>query len=108
MKPIDFRDATFETVQGYVAGQRERVLLAWRTHGPGTTAEVCARATMSILSFRPRTTELLELGFVCLADEQPVKGEGTYRVRTTPEHIAWLNTKAGETRNLQRELPLQV
>ena len=107
MKPIDFRNATFETVQGYVAGQREAVLAAWRQHGPGTTAEVCARAGMSILSFRPRTTELLELGFVCLADEQPVKGEGTYRVRTTAEHLAWLNEKTRDARNPQTELALR-
>lgn len=106
MKPIDFRDATFEGMQVYIAGQREAVLGAWRVHGPGTTAEVCGRAGMSILSFRPRTTELLELGFVCLTDVQPVKGEGTYRVRTVSEHLGWLNEKSRDARNTQRELPL--
>ena len=32
MKPIDFRNATFDTVQTYVAGQRETMLAAWRQH----------------------------------------------------------------------------
>lgn len=115
MKPIDFRNATFDTVQTYIAGQREAVLAAWRKHGPGTTAEVCARATMSILSFRPRTTELYQLGFVTLAEDQGTKGprdqgtkEGTYRVRTDPELREWVRLQQHFARNPQRELPLQV
>lgn len=107
MKPIDFRAATWTDLQERLTGQREAVLRAWREHGPGTTAEVCARAGMSILSFRPRTTELFELGFVCLAADQPAKGEGTYLVRTVEEHVAWLADRVSAAGNPQRELTLR-
>lgn len=108
MKPVDFRNATWADLQERIAGQRERVLAAWRVHGPGTTAEVCARAVMSILSFRPRSTELGQLGFICLADAQPAQGEGTYRLRTTAEHEAWFAAQVREARTPQRQLPLNV
>jgi hypothetical protein len=89
MKPIDFRLATFADLKSRLAGGRAIVLGAWLTHGPGTTAEVCARSGLSILSFRPRSTELFQLGFICLADRQPSKGEGVYRVRQDDELITW-------------------
>ena len=92
MKPIDFRIATFADLQERLQGQRAVVLAAWVTHGPGTTAEVCARAGISILSFRPRTTELFQLGFIRLAEQQPVKGEGVYVAREYAEHVAWFTT----------------
>lgn len=106
MKPIDFRNATFEQVQLRIEGQRAAVMRAWHAHGPGTTKQLAEASGLSILTLRPRTTELVELGFVVLAEAQPVKGEGTYRVRTTAEHLAWLNEQARAARNPQRELAL--
>ena len=89
MKPIDYRNATFAQLQERLVGQRAAVLEAWRMHGPGTTEEVAQRAGISILTFRPRTTELGQLGFIVLTDAQPAKGEGTYRVRSQPELARW-------------------
>jgi len=104
MTPVDFRNATFASLQAKLAGQRAAVLQAWRPQGPGTTAEVCARAGLSILTFRPRTTELLELGFVCLADDAGRGSSGVYRVRTPEEHRAWLAAKQIDARPGQRLL----
>ena len=105
MNPIDYRNATFESLRGQVQGaMRTAALAAWRTHGPGTTEDVAQRAGLPILSFRPRTTELYQLGFIRLTDEQPEKCKGTYRVCTTIEHQAWFAEQQIAARNPQGEL----
>lgn len=76
MKSTDLRDLTWEKVQPLLAGLRQRVLCAWRDHGPGTTQQVAARVGISLLTFRPRTTELHHLGLVTLVDH--VGTEGIY------------------------------
>jgi hypothetical protein len=106
MKPVDFRNATFSELESRIAGMREAVLGAWRRQGPGTTAEIAEKSGLSILTLRPRTTELFELGFIMLTPEQPSKGEGCYRARTTSEHLGWLNAAQAEARNPQRQLNL--
>ncbi len=78
MSPIDYRNATFESLRERLHGLRYLVLEAWRVHGPGTTREVAERAHMDILTFRPRTTELVQLGFVHLVDEERGGTEGRY------------------------------
>lgn len=85
MKPEDFRNATFEDLQGILQGQRERVYLAWVKFGPGTTAEVAIKDEMSLLSFRPRTTELIDLGLVELEPGQKIGHEGKYRAVSMDE-----------------------
>ncbi len=102
MKPIDFRNVTFAELQARLAGGRAAVLAAWNRYGPGTTAVVAARAQISILTFRPRTTELLQLGFLGLAEQQRTHGEGTYRSRTDAEVATWL----AEKRERQTEMAL--
>ena len=91
-------------MQTRIEGQRAAVFAAWRQHGPCTTKELAERSGLSILSLRPRTTELLELGYVRLADEQPVKGEGTYRAANSGEVFEFFQQHQREARNLQREL----
>jgi hypothetical protein len=109
MKPVDFRNETFNSLQGWINGSRGEVYAAWAKHGPGTTDEVCARWSdnpRAILSFRPRTTELFQLGFVCLDEAQGSAGSGVYRVRTQPELAAWLAEQHRTAANTQRELAL--
>lgn len=103
MKPVDFRNATFDEIKTRICGQREYVLQCWRAHGPGTTKEVSERSGMSILSFRPRSTELEQLGFICLTPDQPSATEGRYRARTTAEHLAWIKAQ----RDLANRPPAQ-
>ncbi len=98
MKPIDFSLMTFEDIRANLSEARERVHRAWLAHGPGTTREVAAKAEIDILTFRPRTTELYELGLVELIDQ--VKGEysttthqGIYRARTMADWEKYVASK---------------
>jgi hypothetical protein len=104
MKPVDFRNETYLSIQNRIAGNRAAVLNAWRLHGPCTTEELADRSKLSLLSLRPRTTDLCTLGLVCLAEIQTSKGEGTYRARTVAEHLAWFNQRQHTARTGQAEL----
>lgn len=104
MKPVDFRNETFDQVRGRVEGQRAAVLGAWAMHGPCTTRELAEKTGLSILTLRPRTTELVELGFVRLAESQLVKGEGTYRAATPAEAAATFRAAQVAVLNPQTEL----
>lgn len=116
MKPVDFRNETFNSLQGWISGSRGEVYAAWSQHGPGTTDEVCARWSdnpRAILSFRPRTTELYQLGFIACIEEETststsnLNSRGArYRVRTQPELAAWLAEQHRNASNTQRELAL--
>jgi len=64
MRTIDYRNATWASMQASLSGIREQVYHAFEKHGPGTTREVSIKAGISILTLRPRTTELVQLGFV--------------------------------------------
>ena len=80
MKPIDFSKQTFEDLQASLHEDRAEVHRAWLAHGPGTTREVSAKAAIDILTFRPRTTDLFQLGLVELVDKDG--HQGVYRART--------------------------
>jgi hypothetical protein len=107
MRPLDFRLATFADLQARLQGQRVVVLAAWEKYGPGTTAEVAELAGLSILSFRPRTTELFQLGFICLDEEQEAEGEGVYRAREYFELVGWFDARSNTARDPQLALPLK-
>lgn len=64
MDPVDYRNLTWQALSEKVAGARMAVWIAWCKHGPGTTREVAEKSGIDILTFRPRTTELFDLGFV--------------------------------------------
>ncbi|WP_414664891.1 hypothetical protein [Horticoccus sp. 23ND18S-11] len=106
MKPVDFRNETFDQVRGRVEGHRAAVLAAWCAHGPCTTRDLAERSGISILTLRPRTTELVELGFVQLTDLQPVKGEGTYRAATPAEAAALFRRQQHAALSEQTDLAL--
>jgi len=72
MRPIDYRNETFAAIQTRLTGDRLRVLEGYRTYGPCSSRELSARLPMSILTVRPRTTELYQLGFLILeTDHRP-------------------------------------
>lgn len=110
MKPVDFRNETWASIRERVEeGLRADVLRAWQIHGPGTTEDVCGRWSSdprAILSFRPRTTELYQLGFIMLVETAAQPGGGTYRARSTQEHRDWLAQQQREASQPQRELSL--
>jgi hypothetical protein len=119
MKPIDFSRETYATLKPRLAADKQRVYQAWQQHGPGTTREVATRSGIDILTFRPRTTDLVDLGLVRLVEdgeqierEIPLDNlladhdgprhtiatwqhkqhgtEGTYKARTMGEWQQWL------------------
>ena len=104
MKPVDFRNETFATIQNRIAGSRAAVYGAWAKHGPCTTEQLAGRSGLSILSLRPRTTELVQLGFICLAETQDAAGSGVYRVRTQAELSTWLAEQHRIASTPQREM----
>ena len=96
MKPVDFRNETWAQLQGRLSGMRARTYRAWiefeaANHaGGGTTRAVSEWARLSLLTFRPRTTELFQMGALRLADDQFLStGEGRYVARTADEWQAW-------------------
>lgn len=87
MKPIDYRNETWDAIQERIAGMRLAALNAWRAHGPGTTREVARRSGIDILTFRPRTTELYQLGFLMVSEIPKSSGphEGVYQALADDE-----------------------
>jgi hypothetical protein len=87
MIPIDLRNLTFSDLQSRLDADRLAVHRAWLAHGPGTTREVAAAAGIDILSFRPRSTELYQLGALELVDK--TIHTGVYRARKVDEWEKW-------------------
>jgi hypothetical protein len=76
MNPIDYRNDTWEIVQGrMLADLRYQVWQAFRNFGPGTTRDVAKKSGIDLLTLRPRTTELYQLGCLTVAGEG---NEGIY------------------------------
>jgi len=89
MKAIDFRNQTFEDLRPLLDHIRATVHHAWLAHGPGTTRDVADKADLDILTFRPRSTELYQLGLLELTGKEG--HQGVYRARTIAEwelHVA--------------------
>lgn len=83
MKPTDYRNATWREVLTHLTEDLVRVHLAWQQHGPGTTREIAQKAGISLLTLRPRTTDLHKLGLVVLVDQE--NANGIYAARTREE-----------------------
>lgn len=90
MKPSDLRNATWAEVQQHLGEDMLRVHAAWLAHGPGTTREIAEKSGISLLTFRPRTTDLYQLGYVACIGSSSAGNEGIYRGRTDAEaEQAW-------------------
>lgn len=76
LKPAELRNATWSQVLEHVTDDMQRVHSAYAAHGPGTTREVSEKSGISLLTLRPRTTDLYQLGFVECIDRRG--GEGVY------------------------------
>lgn len=88
LSPAQIRNATFRELLDQLHGQRQVVLDLWRQHTTGehplTTAELADKTGFSLLTLRPRTTELYQLGFVQCVGSVPRQG-GLYRALSTAE-----------------------
>lgn len=80
MDPRDLRNLTWAEVQTHLGEDLKRVHAAWLAHGPGTTRAVAERAGISLLTLRPRTTDLRGFGLVeCIGQSGT---EGVYAAVT--------------------------
>ena len=88
MKPIDLRNANFAAIRNDLEAGRKAVYTAWVTYGPGTTREVATKSGIDLLTLRPRTSDLCQLGLVEMqgADRGT---EGVYGVVTEDRWEAW-------------------
>lgn len=103
MKPIDFRNETYETIAARLVSDRAACLAALRACGPCTTRQLAAHMGRDILNVRPRITELCQLGFVQPVDTAPAR-EGTYRAIPEAEARRHIQARIAATRNPQLDL----
>lgn len=94
MKPADLRNATWREVLTHLTEDMVRVHLEWQAHGPGTTRAIAQKSGISLLTFRPRTTDLYKLGLVELAGREGNEGIYTARTREEAEAAAAWRTRA--------------
>lgn len=104
MEPVDFRNATWDSIQDRLQGLRLDSYRAWQTFGPGTTRDVSGRCGIDLLTFRPRTTELFQLGLLRLVNGESRGGEGIYQWVPVAVARAEFEKKQAEARDAQ--LPL--
>ena len=91
MLPRDLSRATFEDLKKLIDHGREQVYRAWLAHGPGTTRDVAAKAAIDLLYFRPRTTELYQIGLLQLIGAEG--HQGRYQARTQAEWESYLQSQ---------------
>ncbi len=104
MKPIDFRTATWESIQKRLAGLRLEVHQALELYGPCTTRQLAAASGIDILSVRPRVTELVEMGY---AECTGGKGnEGTYAARSEYCARMYFQQRQGREQDPQMQLSI--
>jgi hypothetical protein len=107
MKAIDYRNITWASLQGYIVGLRAEVLDAYRRYGPGTTREIAAASGIDILTLRPRVTELIQLGYLELANFERSKS-GTYQAVSDEDRARRFEThRELMSQQTQFELALQ-
>lgn len=93
MKPIDYRNHTWEALRSRLSGLRMQVYTAFVHHGPGTTWQISNKSGISILTLRPRTTELLQLGFIEILEGSENSREAVYisvPVNMVQDRFEWL------------------
>jgi hypothetical protein len=88
MKPVDFRNTTFETIREQLSGRLAEVYAAWVRLGPATTRILANNSGIDILNVRPRTTDLVGVGLVELVGGE--HGEGIYKARSQADWETWL------------------
>lgn len=112
MKPIDFRNESFSALHARLESKREAVWLDWMAyevrHGKdgATTRQVCEWNGRDILQFRPRCTELYQIGVLQLGTGNAERGarEGFYKLRSLAEWEQWHREQAQAAFSGQQQL----
>jgi len=90
MKPVDFRNETFASIQERLTDERLRVYEAMKSAGPVTTRKLAEYMGVAPEFIRPRVTELFQMEAVELVGAHG--HEGVYRARLLGE---WMLCAAG-------------
>lgn len=105
MNATEIRDLNWHDIQAQVTGLRASVHAALLRHGPCTTRQLAEASGLSILTVRPRVTELSELGFaLCTGREGK---EGVYRAYT-PDEAEALHQEREAARLALGQIPLAL
>lgn len=83
MTPTQIRNRNWQNLRQSLNTLQLAVLDAYRAHGPATTRQISAASHINLLTLRPRTTELFEMGLIKLAGRSGK--EGVYRLATIAE-----------------------
>lgn len=75
MNPAALRNTNFESLRASLADRCADVYRAFTEHGPCSTAQLAERTGIGLLSLRPRTTDLHDLGLLCAAGERMENGK---------------------------------
>lgn len=75
MNTSDYRDKTWEQIQGHLIDDRMKVYHSLSVWGPVTTRRLAELSGTDILTVRPRVTELVQMGLARLADIPPARRE---------------------------------
>jgi hypothetical protein len=102
MKPVDYRNETFASLKTRLADLRLEAYDALKVHGPCTT-EALARAMrpndpLFVLTVRPRVTELCQLGFAVLEEEDHGMHE-THENKTNPPSVSSVHSVVAPPRS---------
>jgi hypothetical protein len=106
LKPSDLRNATWAEALTHVTADMRRVHAAYRDHGRGTTRAVARKAGISLLTLRPRTTDLYKLGLVECVDKHGTSGVYEYRTEAQAEASqAWREDRTSHKQGDGRAQP---
>ena len=107
MTPIDIRNTTYDALKGSLRLRLIDCFRVWCAHGPGTTRAVAAEAGWDLLSLRPRTTDLYDLGLVELVGHQRGEG-GIYRARDQAQWEAWHQRERPTVPSAVADTPIKI
>ena len=79
MLPTDISCQNFAEMRSHLGECRERIYRAWLRFGPCTTKELSGLSGENLLTLRPRTTELLQVGALELVGADGANGIYTAR-----------------------------
>jgi hypothetical protein len=108
MTPIDYRNANWSDLQSRLRADCLQVYDLWLRFGPKTTAELAAASGFSLLTLRPRTTDLYQLGLVELVPGFERKRAGVYQAVPISQAEIRFNQKKQEVLNVAVQTQLQL
>lgn len=97
MTPAQIRDAVWADLQANLNERRRAVYEAFKKYGPATTLQIAAIAGIGLLTLRPRTSELMEMGLLECVGRLPEGGVyKAVEMEEAAKRVAVARVAAGE------------